>query len=249
MSPLGAWSRDPDGQTTRRGLAFLRMEQATLSGDIYPCIIYQRLRPSAPEASEYARKTIWPLADKLVAHEGYTLCGLYGDSEFAPPYCGGSEIRPGFELAMRRTKQIAREIGTCALLVGDGSAIGDGDPFLPSYAPSDLSGVDIRVVNFHLRSHARTTNLRAAWRYFDHYREAEARSQPSTIPIGCPAVTREIQIVIRRDPERLLANLYVTNPLPAPLRLEWQQIVRRPDRNVPDLQHGDWHTLVIPGRC
>lgn len=140
------------------------------------CIIYQRLRPSAPEASELARQTVWPVADELVEHKGYTVCGLYGDSEFAPPFCGGSEIRPGFESALSHAREIARRDGACTLVVGDASPIGDGDPFLPAQVPPDVNGgVNIVLINFHLRPSAVAFPLRSAWRYFDRKRNTQKR--------------------------------------------------------------------------
>jgi len=129
----------------------------------YPCIIYQRQRPSAPEASHFAWQTAAPQADELVAQEGYTVRGLCGDSEFAPPFCGGSEIRPGYEAAWRHARKIAAEHGACTIIIGNASPIGDGDPFMPAYEPADTIGrVYVRLVNFHLHSQALYTSLRSA---------------------------------------------------------------------------------------
>lgn len=213
-----------------------------------PCIIYQRLRPSTPEASELARQTVWPLADELVAHKGYTICGLYGDSEIAPPFCGGTEIRPGFESALRHAKQIAAILGTCTLIVGDASPIGDGDPFLPAYVPPDASDqVDIVLINFHLRSHAIAVPLRTAWRYFD--RKLSTQKQPHIIgaPPELVGPDRDIEVFVERNPERLLAHLYVANPTEEEIALDWKQFMRRAGHNAAEMDGGEWRPLDIPG--
>ncbi len=220
-----------------------------MGSDVYPCIIYQRLRPSSPEASALANETVWPLADELVAHRGYTVCGLYGDSEYAPPFCGGSEIRPGFNHALRHAREIAANVGTCTLIIGDASAIGDGDPFLPAYVPWDINGqVDIQLVNFHLRSHAIATSLRSAWRYFDLNRKTETQPRLIDAPL-IAGPKKEIEVFVRRDPERLLASLYLANPMQTPMTLKWTQLLRRQDQDPLELKGGDWRDLVIPGGC
>lgn len=215
-----------------------------------PCIIYQRLRPSAPEASEIANRTIWPLADELVAHKGYTLCGLYGDSEFAPPFCGGSEIRPGFKSALAHAEEIAAEVGTCTLIIGDASSIGGGDPFLPAYVPADGNGqVHVSLVNFHLQPHVIAVPLRSAWRCFDRNRKIQTQPQLLGVPLDLVGPAWDIEIFVRRDPERLLAGLYVANPTPTPITLKWAQLLQRLDQAAADIEVGGWRALDIPSGC
>lgn len=216
--------------------------------NVDPCIIYQRLRPSAPEASELARQAVWPLADELVEHKGYTVCSLYGDSEFAPPFCGSSEIRPGFELALTHAKEVAAKLGTCTLIVGDASPIGDGDPFLPAHVPPDASGnVDIVLVNFHLRPSVIAFPLRSAWRYFDRRRKTQKRPHFIEPPPELVGPGRDIEVFVRRDPERLLAHLYVANPTDKEIALDWKQLMRRPGQNAADMDGGEWRPLDIHG--
>lgn len=213
--------------------------------NVYPCIIYQRLRPSAPEASQLAVNTIWPLVDEIVARENYTPCGLYGDSEFARPFCGGSEIRPGFERALQHARKVAANLGLCTLLVGDGSAIGDGDPFLPVYNPIDANaGIYVRVANFHLRPHAQSTSLRSAWRCVEDQRRREAQVALVENPIMLEDSTDEFELLVRRDPHRLLARLYFASNFGAPVRFKWRRLVRR-DGAEPSLEESAWSSVEV----
>lgn len=211
-----------------------------------PCIIYQRLRPSEPEASEYARQTVWPMADELVVHKGYVVAGRYGDSEFAPPFCGGSEIRPGFQSAIKHAEEIAAEAGTCTLIVGDASPIGSGDPFLPACLPGDgVGGVQVSLVNLHLQPDIIAVPLRLAWEWF--HRDQKVQTHPPLIDLaqfGEP--TSEIEVFVRREPERLLASLYVANPTPSPLTLRWTQLLQRPSGNTPEIHVAGRRDLDIP---
>lgn len=211
-----------------------------------PCIIYQRLRPSAPEASEYARQTVWPMADELVAHKGYVISGLYGDSEFAPPFCGGSEIRPGFESALGHAREIAAEVGTCRLIIGDASPIGSGDPFLPAYVPADGNGqVHVSLVNFHLQPHIIAVPLGLAWQWFDRNRKVQTQPQILGVPLDLDGPAWEIEIFVRRDPKRLLASLYVANPTPKPIMLKCAQLLQRMGQNPVEIEVGGWRDLNI----
>lgn len=216
-----------------------------MSDNVYPCVIYQRLRPSAPEASRFATGNIWPLVTELVEREELTPCGLYGDSEFAPPFCGGSEIRPGLEAALAHAKRIARKLGICTVLIGDAAPIGDGDPFLPAHLPrcSDHR-VSVQLVNFHLRPHARSTSLRSAWRLFELYREqlhTAAIGQELAISSTCSGVGVQIEQI----PDRWLARLYLANPTRTPLCMEWKQI-QREAANAGELGVGDWQEITVP---
>ena len=212
-----------------------------------PCIIYQRLRPSAPEASKFALREIWPIADQLVQHKGYTICGLYGDSEFAPPFCGGSEIRPGFESALGHAREIAAEIGTCALIIGNASSIGGGDPFLPSkLLIAENEQVAVTVTNFHLRPNVIAVPLHTAWRWFDRNRKVQTQPQLLGVPLDRTEPTWEIELFIRRDPGRLLGSLYVANPTPLPITLKWTQLLQRQDHNPIEIEVAGWRDLTIP---
>ena len=215
-----------------------------------PCIIYQRLRPSALKASEYARQEIWPMAHELVAHKGYEIAGLYGDSEFAPPFCGGSELRPGFESAVEHAEEIAAKVGTCTLIIGDASSIGGGDPFLPDYAPTDGEGqVHVSLVNFHLQPHIIAVPLRSAWRWFDRHRKIQTQPQLLGIPLDRVRPKWGIEIFVRRDPKCLLASLYVANPTPRPITLKWAQLLRRLGQNPVEIQVAGWRDLNISSGC
>lgn len=215
-----------------------------------PCIIYQRLRPSEPEASKYAQQEIWPMAHELVAHKGYVISGLYGDSEFAPPFCGGSEIRPGFESALKHAEEISAEVGSCTLIIGDASPIGGGDPFLPDHMPADGEGqVDVSLVNFHLQPHIIAMPLLTAWQWFDRHREVQTQPQRLGVPLDLVGPKWEIEIFVRRDPERLLASLYVANPTQRPITLKWAQLLRRLGQNARDIEVGGWRALEVQSGC
>jgi len=212
---------------------------------VYPCIIYQRLRPSAPEASRWAQEVIWPRTHELVARAEYTPCGLYGDSEFAPPFCGGSEIRPGFELAVKRAKVIATRLGICTLIIGDGSAIGDGDPFLPTYQPLEGDGLQVCLVNSHLQSEAHPIALQSAWRYFENSKGSEVRAAQAEPAVGLAASTHEIELLVRRDPERLLARFYLANPLDSHVTFQWKQLVRHQDHAHASAECPEWVNVEV----
>ena len=215
-----------------------------------PCIIYQRLRPSAPEASNHASREIWPMAYELVRHRGYTICGLYGDSEFAPPFCGGSEIRPGFESALAHAREVAAGVGTCTLIVGNASSIGGGDPFLPAELPEQEDGhVDITLTNFHLRPHIIAVPLRTAWQWFDRNRKVQTQPQVLGVPLNLRGPAWGIEIFVRRDPKRLLASLYVANPTSRPVTLKWAQLLQRLGQNPVEIKIGGWRDLNISSGC
>lgn len=221
-----------------------------MGDNVHPCIIYQRLRPSAPEASQYANEHIWPLADELVDRDGYSVCGLYGDSEFAPPFCGGSEFRPGFALALGRARAIAARLGLCTLLIGNADAIGDGDPFLPPLSKvGDAEGVHVRVANFYLRSHAGSTCLRAAWRYFEEYKSSLTRAALFEQPLTLTGSDNSIELIIRRDPGQHLARLYLANPDQVPIIVKWRRLMQQHDAVDTPLECPAWSTLKVPGRC
>lgn len=240
-----AW-KDPDG--TRPSRPGFRIWGQTVNDNVHPCIIYQRLRPSTPEASGYATEVIWPLVDRVVEQENYTPCGLYGDSEFAPPFCGGYEIRPSFEQALAHASRIAGKLGRCTLLIGNAASLGDGDPFLPGYwQPGLARDVHTRLVNFTLRPQLRSTPLRSAWRYFDQYLRAEQhKAVGETIPV--PPVCADIELRLKRMPERLLARIYLANPRLQPLHLQWKQLIRPVDRAPAELRSTDWSSITVPAR-
>lgn len=215
-----------------------------MSNNVYPCIIYQRLRPSAQEASRFAAENVWPLVDEVVEQEELTPCGLYGDSEFAPPFCGGSEIRPGFEAALAHAKRTASKLGICTVLIGDATPIGDGDPFLPPYLPSASEhGVRMRVGNFHTWPHASSISLRSAWRFFDHYGETQHIAAEGH-EVAVDTTGYDIEVLIRRMPNRCLARLYLANPTCRPLCVEWKQVRR--EAAPADLVAGDWQEITVP---
>lgn len=216
-----------------------------MGDNVYPCIIYQRLRPSEPAASRHALDHIWPMADRVLEREGYYNCGLYGDSEYAPPFCGGSEIRPGFEAALDRARAIASKLGVCTVLVGNAAPIGDGDPFLPPLATEDVDrGVRVRLINFQLRSPTRSISLRSAWRYFDRAQQGE-KAQASDHLIPVQGNGADIEMLIEVDHPRMRARLYLTNPASLAVSVQWKLLVQRtsPSMRV-DLV--PWNTLVIP---
>lgn len=212
--------------------------------DYKPCIVYQRLRPRACRASDAAMRTTGSLVEGLVKDGGFTLRGLFGDSEFAPPFCGASEVRPGFEAALETAKSIAAERGACTLIIGNAGPIGDGDPFLPSFDPEGSSNVEVVLINCHLRPGRVGFPLRSAWRRFA--RELRAQKQPHIIPaprkiFGSDQV---IEVFVRRDPERLRAHLYA-NTTAGQIELDWKRLVRQPGRASVDVNGEDWIPLDI----
>ena len=216
-----------------------------MSNNVYPCIIYQRLRPSAQEASQFAAERVWPLVDKVVEQEGFTPCGLYGDSEFAPPFCGSSEIRPGLEAALAHAKRIASKVGICTLLIGDAAPIGDGDPFLPAYLlPSAIDGVSVRLVNFHLTD-AQSTNLPSAWRSFELYRE-QAHDAATGHEVAVGPTCSQVGVLIERAPDRLLGRLYLANPTQLELRVQWKLLIRKELCSREGLDVGEWREIAVP---
>lgn len=184
--------------------------------------------------------------DELEELENYTVFGRYGDSEYAPPFCGASEIRPSYELALSHAEKIASKFGKCTLVVGNAGPIGDGDPFLPAIGSMDLtSRVHIRLANYHLRKHAQSTSLRAAWGYFAEFQKAEKEVRRIEAPINLDRPTNDVEVCIRRNNECHSAGLYVTNPLHLPLSLKWKQNVRQ---GFPGTRTalGEWQTLTVP---
>lgn len=217
-----------------------------MSADIHPCIIYQRLRPSAPRESEIAEVIIFPWADQLAAREGYTVCGLYGDSEFAPPFCGGSEIRPGYEAALDQAKSLAAQHGLCTLIIGNAAPIGDGDPFVPAYvAPEDNGNVRMQLINTHLLPQAELASLCDVWNDLNRNLAAE-REDFAGQSLDISGAGSEIEVHIHRVPERLLARLYLANPLPTPLVIKWRQL-SLPACHSKQMSFGaDWSDIVVP---
>ena len=218
-----------------------------MGDNVYPCIIYQRLRPSAPQASRHALDHIWPLADQLVEQEGYYPCGQYGDSEFAAPFRGGSEIRPGFEGALARARGIASKLGVCTVLVGNAAPIGDGDPFLPPLVKEDADrGVHVRLINFPLRPHARSTSLRSAWRLINEAQRIESE-QAANRRIGLSGAPTETAIAIEVDHAQALARLYLINPFARAVSVQWKLLVRQ-QCSPGVIEPEPWRALLIPAR-
>mgnify|MGYP000465741059 CR=1 FL=1 len=138
----------------------------------------------------------------------------------------------------------------CTLLIGDTSPIGDGDPFMPAYIPPDENGqVHVRIVHFHLRPTALAFPPRSAWRYFDRKRNTHRRPHLIEAPPELVGPGQDIEVFIRRDTERLLAHLYVANPMDKEIELDWTQILARPGQDAANLSGGEWRPLDIHGGC
>ena len=213
--------------------------------DMYPCIIYNRLRPAAPEASTHAMKTIWPLAAKLVKLENYSVFGRYGDSEYAPPFCGASELRPGYDAASKHANELASSFGRCTLIIENASPLGDGDPFMPNFMSSDVENpVHIRLMNFHLRLHARSTSLRSAWGYFNEHQRVEREKQLLNGPIELLRKSSNVEVIVKRDTKKHSASIFISNPTSQPLTIRWTQHMQMGHGAATLL--GQWKHLTIP---
>jgi hypothetical protein len=141
-------------------------------------------------------------------------------------------------------------VGKCTLIIGDAGAIGDGDPFLPAYVPVEgETEVRIDLVNFHLQPHIIAVPLRKAWRCFDRHRKIRAQPQLLGVPLDLAGPPWGIEIFVRRDPERLLAGLYVANPTPKPIMLKWAQLLQQQSHNAAEIQVGGWRTLDVSSGC
>ena len=212
-----------------------------------PCIVYFRSRYAERQADHFANKQQKAAQDALEAR-GYEVVGGFGDPEFAAPFLGFMEPRPGWQLALDAAAQKAVTVDRCALIVLRSDGIGDGDPFLPDWKLlREYSRLDMRVAEFSLHGHSTDTSLRSAHRYFERFIDMEReRHAGSVIELG-PTDNRH-EIVLRRDSVRQVAHAYYANYDETPLHVRWQAYRTDMGREVHWPRAVDWERLTIPAR-
>lgn len=197
-----------------------------------PCITYHRTREGEPEANMLALHK-QAEAEAMLEQMGMRIVGRFGDPEFAPPFSGWLEPRPGWQLALAEAQAVAKAEGRCDLIILHPGSIGTGDPFLPGCRFDQFGNVRIRVCNFELRAHAELTSLQAAQRYtrdyLAHLRDVwEGLHQP--IFEGAP----KGEILFIPDLAKRIVLACYSNPSDEPLLLRWQNYQR------PLLEKGSW---------
>ena len=187
-----------------------------------PFFHYKRIRLDARRDSVLAFDQVIDEFKALGANEGWLDCGGFGDDEIAPPFCGSSEPRLGWNLLLRDARQYSELHGVDVAVIADASPLGNGDPFLParSLVSADRS-LRVYVSNFHLRDHALLTPLRSAWKLFDESCRRERQKQAAAgavqlrkVPLG--------EVIIRQNPRLKLVNLYVANPTDEAITIKWK---------------------------
>lgn len=218
-----------------------------MSEERYPCVVYFRRRESERRANHFAHEQQMATEDALVAMN-YKIVGRFGDPEFAPPYCGHLEPRPGWHQALNAAAEHAVGHSSCALIVLRADGIGCGDPFLPNLTLREkYAGIDIRLCHFSLRGHATTISLRDAHVRHRRFVEVEQDSFSGTvIDIGTRAIGGEI--LLRADPRKSLVRTYYANPSDDPVEIRWQAYSRAflATDGWPRLV--EWESLEIPPR-
>ena len=190
-----------------------------------PCVIYHRLRPDCPDASRHARTVLWPEAERIALHQGYRICGLYGDTEVADRFCGHEEFRSGFDAALLKARELADEQGACTVLVAYAGSIGGFDPFIPDpRLVRSIAPVHIALAHFHLRPHALTTTLRSAWAYMDECKTTVERRLTATAVRTLSESCSEPCIMVQLKSSELRADLYLANPSTKPI--QWSHRVQ-----------------------
>lgn len=213
----------------------------------FPCITYLRHRSGDRRASTFALDQQSD-AEATLERLGYDIVGGFGDPEFAPPYQGWLEPRPGWIQAKEKATEIAQAGGSCALVILRADRIGSGDIFLPDEEEMrELGNVDVQICGFSLRSHADTTSLRSAHAYLSRYKQQErARDQlQAGVELGALA-KGEIQL----EPEyrKRSVRAFFCNPDVRPIELVWQT------QSKPLRSEGEWRSagepwkLLIPPR-
>ncbi|MCV0386104.1 MAG: GNAT family N-acetyltransferase [Nitrobacter sp.] len=218
-----------------------------MSNDKIPSIVYFRSRYAERRADHFANEQQRAAQDALDAR-GYEVVGGYGDPEFAAPFLGFMEPRPGWQLALDAAAQRAITDDRCSLIVLRSDGIGDGDPFLPDWKLlHDYARLDIRVAEFSLRGHPTDTPLTSAHRYFERFIDAERERQTGSI-IELGRTDSRHEIVLRREPMRQVVHAYYANYDETPLHVRWQAYRTDINRKVHWPRAIDWERLTIPAR-
>lgn len=192
--------------------------------EAYPCITYARSRPDERRADAYAQDQ-QDAAEKMV-ERSYRVVARFGDTEFADPFSGWLEPRPGWKQACDEAQRIAREQGSCDLLILNGNGIGTGDPFLPGTDLTDgLENVQISVCCSERPGNAQFVCLSDARARYERHNEREATRQSESL-IGLPAQHSKGEIFLEPDYRRKQLKAYYCNPGSAPLDLRWQVYTR-----------------------
>lgn len=192
----------------------------------FPCIVYTRVRESEPRANHFALLQ-QDESERAVGLMGYDVVGRFGDSEFAPPFCGYLEPRPAWYRALAAAVDHALHHERCALIVLRPDGIGSGDPFLPDLALlQEYPGLDIRLCQFSLRGHAPSVNLRDAHRRFELFASAEGQHQLGEF-IDLGGATSSGEILLRHDTPKGLVRAYYANFRDHPVEVQWSSYSRK----------------------
>ena len=203
-----------------------------MAGERTPCITYCRQRESEPEANRIALERQNDAETKL-ENAGYSIVGRFGDAEFAPPFLGWLEPRPGWDMALSLAQTAAGTAGSCVVVILYADGIGEGDPFLPDIAPNQIGAVEVLVCNFGFSSGPEWLPLTRALKAFSHNRVAqEMRWVGTQCSVGTN--TPKNDIVFEHNIATRTVRAYFCNYEDQPLRMRWQ----RRERLL--LDHGTW---------
>ncbi|MXO48932.1 GNAT family N-acetyltransferase [Erythrobacter vulgaris] len=193
--------------------------------EAYSCITYARSRPEERRADAYAQDQ-QDAAEKVLSRS-YRILGRFGDTEFADPFSGWLEPRPGWKMACAEAQQIAREDGACDLVILTANGIGTGDPYLPgTHLTEDLENVRIQVCCSERAGHYQLVSLHDAHARFQGQNERE-RTRHSGVPIRLPSNHPKGELFFQPDHRRKQLTAYYCNPGHTPLELRWQTFTRR----------------------
>lgn len=187
----------------------------------YSCVTYARSRPEERRADAYAQDQ-QDAAERMLSRN-YRILGRFGDAEFADPFSGWLEPRPGWKMACDEAQQIARQEGACDLVILTANGIGTGDPYLPgAYLTEDLENVRLQVCCSERAGHNQLVSLKDARARFEEHKK-RARSRHSKEPIRLPSHAAKGEIFLQLDHRRKQLKAYYCNPGIAPLDLWWQK--------------------------
>lgn len=192
-----------------------------MAGARIPCITYCRQRESEPEANRIALGCQSD-AELLLESSGYTIIDRFGDAEFAPPFSGWLEPRPGWHMALIEARRVAAAIGACALIILYADGIGSGDPFLPDIQPDQLGAAQISVCNFGLCSDNSPVLLADAQAEFAaHVADLNKAWAGTQCRLRRRAAGGEISF--EHDTLSRVVRAYICNPVKVPLSLRLQR--------------------------
>lgn len=191
-----------------------------MAGAGIPCITNCRQRESEPEANRIALGCQND-AELLLESSGYTIIDRFGDAEFAPPFSGWLEPRPGWHMALIEARRVAAASGACALIILYADSIGSGDPFLPDIQPDQLGAAQILVCNFGLCTDHSPVLLADAQAEFEAH-AADLKKVWTGSQCRLRRGEAHSMITFEHDTLGRFARVHICNPAATPLRLQWQ---------------------------